>query len=256
MEASSSENGVARRVMHGRAWSAEAVQESFFGPPQTYVEANGCRLAYRVFGEGPDVVFIHGWPLHSATFREMVPVLAQHFRCHLLDLPGAGQSREAPRERISVKVHVETMRAALTRLRIERYALVAHDSGGVIARMLAAEDQRATALVFGGSEIPGHHPNLLKVFLWAARLRLDAAVLSSMALPVVQRSRLGFGGAFHDLRHAQGAMASQFAGESEFVALSEGSLFVQEECAREFAERTHAFLLRRLILESATARAT
>jgi hypothetical protein len=36
------------------------------------------RLTYYRFGQGPDVVMIHGWPLHSATFRSTSPPSTNH----------------------------------------------------------------------------------------------------------------------------------------------------------------------------------
>src|SRR5262245_53887289 len=65
---------------------------AFRGPPRAFLDVGHSRLAYRRFGQGPDVVLVHGWPLHSATFRRLVPLLADAFTCHLFDLPGAGQT--------------------------------------------------------------------------------------------------------------------------------------------------------------------
>lgn len=43
-------------------------------------------------GDGPDLVLIHGWGLHGGVFAPLLAPLAQHFRLHLLDLPGHGRS--------------------------------------------------------------------------------------------------------------------------------------------------------------------
>ncbi len=44
-------------------------------------------------GSGADVVLIHGWAMHSGIFAPLTPLLAAHFRVHLIDLPGHGFSR-------------------------------------------------------------------------------------------------------------------------------------------------------------------
>jgi pimeloyl-[acyl-carrier protein] methyl ester esterase len=44
------------------------------------------------FGSGPDLVLIHGWAMHGGIFAPLTPLLAQHFRLHVVDLPGHGRS--------------------------------------------------------------------------------------------------------------------------------------------------------------------
>ena len=41
-------------------------------------------------GSGPDLVLIHGWAMHGGIFAPLVPLLAEHFRVHVVDLPGHG----------------------------------------------------------------------------------------------------------------------------------------------------------------------
>ncbi|SEO36164.1 pimeloyl-ACP methyl ester esterase BioH [Nitrosovibrio sp. Nv6] len=43
-------------------------------------------------GAGPDLVLLHGWAMHSGIWRDVRDDLAQHFRLHLVDLPGHGFS--------------------------------------------------------------------------------------------------------------------------------------------------------------------
>lgn len=46
-------------------------------------------------GEGPDLVFLHGWGMHSGVWDDVVEALADHYRLTLIDLPGHGYSRFA-----------------------------------------------------------------------------------------------------------------------------------------------------------------
>ncbi len=43
-------------------------------------------------GSGPDLVFLHGWAMHSGIWFGIKDQLAQHYRLHLVDLPGHGLS--------------------------------------------------------------------------------------------------------------------------------------------------------------------
>ncbi|MCB1984858.1 MAG: pimeloyl-ACP methyl ester esterase BioH [Burkholderiales bacterium] len=43
-------------------------------------------------GEGPDIVFLHGWAMHSGVWKGILARLVSHYRVHLIDLPGHGLS--------------------------------------------------------------------------------------------------------------------------------------------------------------------
>lgn len=43
-------------------------------------------------GQGPDLVMLHGWSMHSGVWQPLIELLADKFTLHLVDLPGHGQS--------------------------------------------------------------------------------------------------------------------------------------------------------------------
>jgi haloalkane dehalogenase len=175
------------------------VVASFRGPPDRFLDVGPHRLAYRCFGRGPDVVFVHGWPLTSATFRGVVPLLADHVRCHLVDLPGSGQTESPDGAPLDFAAQARVLRAAVDQLGIDRYAVVAHDSGGLIARLLAADDRRVSALVSGSTEIPGHTPAFLEPLIAAARAPGGPEALrQQMQSREARRSDAAYGGCFAD----------------------------------------------------------
>jgi pimeloyl-[acyl-carrier protein] methyl ester esterase len=49
-------------------------------------------LSIAVAGDGPDLVLLHGWGAHGGVWGEVIERLAQHFRVHVVDLPGHGRS--------------------------------------------------------------------------------------------------------------------------------------------------------------------
>jgi pimeloyl-ACP methyl ester carboxylesterase len=180
------------------------------GPMRT-IDTGSVKVATWTVGQGPDLVLLHGWPLHSATFRRLVPALARSFTCHLIDMPGAGLTRRGP-DIGGLRDYARAVRAVLDALALRRYALLAHDSGAVVARFVAADDrERVTALVLSGSEIPGYRPWLLRVHLALAAIPGGAAALvASLRLGRVRRSLLGFGGCFADPRHVDGEFFGLF----------------------------------------------
>jgi pimeloyl-ACP methyl ester carboxylesterase len=191
--------------------TADEVSRSFRAPPQRMIDVGHSRLAYRRFGVGPDVVFVHGWPLHSATFRHVVARLSGQVTCHLIDLPGTGQTDWDDDAPIGLAAHAETLRAAVDELGLERYAMVAHDSGGAIARMLAGDDERVVGLVLGNTEIPEHTPGLVAFYALALRLPGGPAIFRMlMGRAAVRRSFLGFKGCFADPRYVEGEFRELF----------------------------------------------
>ena len=46
-------------------------------------------------GQGPDLVLLHGWAMHSGVFSALAERLAARFTVHLVDLPGHGDSRDS-----------------------------------------------------------------------------------------------------------------------------------------------------------------
>lgn len=187
------------------------VLASFRAKAPAFVDVGHSKLAYRKFGHGPDVVFVHGWPLHSATFRDLVPLLADRYTCHLLDLPGTGQSVWDRATPIDLVAHASTIRRATERLGLGRHVLVAHDSGGLIARTVAADDPRVAGLVLGNTEIPGHTPWLVTLFVLATRLPGGKDLLRNLLRSrTLRRSPLGFGGCFSDLRRIEGEFHELF----------------------------------------------
>jgi pimeloyl-[acyl-carrier protein] methyl ester esterase len=46
----------------------------------------------KVIGQGPNLVMLHGWSMHSGVWHDMTEALAKTFTLHLVDLPGHGQS--------------------------------------------------------------------------------------------------------------------------------------------------------------------
>jgi pimeloyl-ACP methyl ester carboxylesterase len=181
------------------------VLASFRGAPHAFLDVAPHRIAYRRFGRGPDVVFVHGWPLHSGTFRALVPLLADRFTCHLVDLPGSGRTESPADAPVDFPSQAAVVRAAIDALGLSRYALVAHDSGGFIARLVAADDRRVAGLVSGNTEIPGHTPALIKTLLVAAHAPGGAEVVRlAMHARAVRRSSSGYGGCFADLDFLDG----------------------------------------------------
>ncbi|MGR5450757.1 pimeloyl-ACP methyl ester esterase BioH [Vibrio sp. PNB22_3_1] len=51
-------------------------------------------LHWQSFGQGPELVLLHGWGMNGAVWQQTVESLQPYFRLHVVDLPGYGHSAE------------------------------------------------------------------------------------------------------------------------------------------------------------------
>lgn len=167
---------------------------------ETMVPSGPSRLAVRSVGEGPDVVFVHGWPLHRETWRKVVGHLPG-YRCHLIDNHGTGTTETpADAEITLVDGFSSGIADVVEALGIEQFHLVGHDSGGLIARYVAASmGDRVQSLVVTGSEIPNDRPWQLRMFDLMAKAPFTGANLRlAMRFRPIRRSPIALAGAFAD----------------------------------------------------------
>jgi len=175
------------------------VTERFRQPPDRFIDALGGAVAYRAFGSGPDVLFVHGWPVSGATYRKLIPHLAPHVRCHVIDLPGAGQSRFDRETPIDLVSHIERIRIVIDALGLKAFAGVGHDSGGLVLRHAVAGDPRLRSLGLLDTEQPQGLAPAFRRFLAMSNLPGFSRILAwALMRPTLRRSSLVLGGCFAD----------------------------------------------------------
>lgn len=176
-----------------------AATELFRAPPDRFLDVGAGEVAHRAVGRGPDVLFVHGWPVSGATFRALLPVLSPHVTCHVIDLPGAGSSRFDTDTPLSVDQHIESVRRVVDLLGLDDVAVVGHDSGGLIVRHALAGDPRLRAMALIDTEQPHGLGWRFRSFVAIRRLPGLASGLGWVAgQPRVRRNRLVLGDAFAD----------------------------------------------------------
>jgi len=175
-------------------------------------EIDDATLAVRRFGSGPPVLFVHGFPVHGYTWRRLLPALAERFTCVVVDLPGLGDSDWNDATDFRFTAQARRLRGLAEQLGLARVALVAHDTGATVARLLAlAAPERVAKLVLINTEIPGHRPPWIP--LYQALTRAPGAGATFRLLlrsDRFLRSSLGFGEFFSDPRRFDepGALAA------------------------------------------------
>jgi pimeloyl-ACP methyl ester carboxylesterase len=96
------------------------------------VELHGHRTIYRIKGDGPPVVLIHGMINSSRHWAKVAERLSATHTVIAPDLIGHGES-STPRGDYSLGAHAATIRDLLTVIGIERATIAGHSLGGGVA---------------------------------------------------------------------------------------------------------------------------
>lgn len=94
-------------------------------------------IHYTSTGQGHPLVLVHGFPNDSSAWNRVVPVLVQHYRVLLPDLPGAGKS-PLPDTALSLEYMATALKEMLDKENTEQAVLAGHSMGGYTALQFAA----------------------------------------------------------------------------------------------------------------------
>lgn len=185
--------------------------DPFRRPPDRLIDVGNGSVAVRTLGNGPDAMFVHGWPASGATFRNLLPELAPHLRCHVLDLVGAGDSVFDRSVQIDLAHHAEAVRRVVDALGLDDVAVVGHDSGGLIARLALAGDPRVRAWGLIDTEQPQGANWRFRSFLLMRHIpRFERMLASIVNMPRVRRNRFLLGDCFDDRSLLDGEFAELY----------------------------------------------
>ena len=102
------------------------------------VTTSSAEVSYVEIGAGPPALFVHGIATNAYIWRELITRLADVRRCVAVDLPLHGQSPAGPEQELTIGAFADVLAEACQRLGLMDVDLVAHDTGGAIAQVLAA----------------------------------------------------------------------------------------------------------------------
>jgi pimeloyl-ACP methyl ester carboxylesterase len=146
------------------------------------VRLHGHPVAYRMLGEGPAILLIHGITSSSETWNGVIGRLATRHTVIAPDLIGHGQSAK-PRGDYSMGAYASGLRDLLIALDVDSATFVGHSLGGGIAMQMAYQyPERCERLVLVSSGGLGRELNPL----------LRAAVLpgSELVIPLLTKAGL------------------------------------------------------------------
>jgi len=157
-------------------------------------------IAVRTFGKGPALIFIHGYPVNGLTWSKILPALAQRYTCHVIDLPGFGDSEWNNTTDFTFTAHARRINLLVKALGLNEYSFIAHDTGATIARLAAVEQAKSVKnLVIINTEMPNHRPPWIPFYQWCAKLPLAALTFRALLQSkMFVRSSMGLGEFYAD----------------------------------------------------------
>ena len=104
---------------------------------------NGVDIAYRMGGNGPALLLLHGHPQTHMIWHKVAGTLAQHFTVIAADLRGYGDSGKPDDDAEHFNYAKRTMAADMAELMsalgFERFKVLAHDRGARVAHRLGVD---------------------------------------------------------------------------------------------------------------------
>ena len=105
------------------------------------IETNGIRLNVMVYGNGPDVILLHGFPDSADLWRNQIPALVEAgYRVIAPDLRGSGNS-DAPEGKSNYTLDklIKDVSGLMDHLGVKRARVVGHDWGAILGWFFAIE---------------------------------------------------------------------------------------------------------------------
>lgn len=132
-----------------------SVEESFLLPPPTtynYMKVKDVNLFYREAGDPskPTIVLLHGYPSSSHSYRNLIPMLANHYHIIAPDNLGSGYSDHPDSETTNYTFDLlaEYTNELLKSLKIDSYIMYMQDFGAPVGyRMMMKDPKRIDALI-------------------------------------------------------------------------------------------------------------
>lgn len=136
------------------------VDDELFPFQSRFVEVDGNVVHYVDEGAGPTLLLLHGNPVWSFVYRDVIAILKDRFRCIAVDFPGFGLSTAAPGYRYQARDHAELLVSFIDRLNLAHVTLVGHNWGGPLG-------------LYAGLQRPNLFDRLVLTNTWAWPLNGD-----------------------------------------------------------------------------------
>ena len=112
------------------------------------IKIDNMNINYIQYGEGDDVVLLHGWGQNIAMMRPIGDHLCDKFRVTIIDFPGFGESLE-PSSAWTITDYANMLEKFFLELKIKKPIIIGHSFGGRVAIRYSANNPIQKLVLFG-----------------------------------------------------------------------------------------------------------
>ena len=105
-------------------------------------------INYVQYGEGEDVILLHGWGQNIKMMDPIGQNLCDKKKITIIDLPGFGDSSE-PKEELTVYDYADILKDLLDELKIKKPTLIGHSFGGRVSIVYASKYKVKNVVLLG-----------------------------------------------------------------------------------------------------------
>lgn len=126
------------------------------------LKINDVDINYIQYGEGKDILLLHGWGQNIEMMKMLGDPFSDRFRITILDLPGFGESSE-PLEAWTMSDYSNMLEKFVEQLNIKKPIVMGHSFGGRLAIRYSANNPVEKVVLFGAPCIRTEQKLPLKV---------------------------------------------------------------------------------------------
>ncbi|MGB7206720.1 MAG: alpha/beta fold hydrolase BchO [Anderseniella sp.] len=104
-----------------------------------FVSAGRVRFHVQTMGTGPVLLLLHGTGASGHSWRDLMPILADHFHLVVPDLPGHGFTSMPGAGRISLPDYAELLGLLMQEMKLDVDLVVGHSAGAAIAARMVMD---------------------------------------------------------------------------------------------------------------------
>lgn len=112
------------------------------------IKIDNVEVNYIQYGEGSDVLLLHGWGQNIQMMRPLGDNLCSNHRITIIDFPGFGESDEPP-EAWTVRDYAVLVEKLVEKLNIKKPTVIGHSFGGRVAIYFSADNPIDKLVLFG-----------------------------------------------------------------------------------------------------------
>lgn len=112
------------------------------------VNVKNTEVNYIQYGEGKDILLLHGWGQNIEMMKPLGDAFKDRFRITILDFPGFGESSE-PKEKWTIEMYSNMLEEFVSLTGIKKPIVMGHSFGGRVAIRYSSRNPIEKLVLFG-----------------------------------------------------------------------------------------------------------